>query len=125
MLSERFRCWCVRVNRTTANCMTLPRSWYAAASCLACPPRRQSPTPEPRLKSGAAAAPPLDHCALNLDQPDDDWRAICANPVRFGDSMVEIGHDFAYGLLVGHICERLLKHVDLLAECQRRRQRKR
>jgi len=39
--------------------------------------------------------------------------------------MVQIGHDFAYGVLISHVGERLLEVHDLPAESQRSRQRQR
>ncbi len=50
---------------------------------------------------------------LHIDTTDHDRRAVDADPVRFGDPMIEISYDLANGFLVRHVGERLLESGDL------------
>ena len=61
------------------------------------------------------AATPIRYSAFHIDKADDDRRAVYPDPVRFGDSMVEISYDLAYGFLLRHIGQRRSEFPNFLA----------
>ena len=98
--------------------------------CLCLDACRLTPLRLDRTRSGCRSEPltasaPIGDRLLHVDEPDNDRRTVKPAPVGLGDPVVQIGHDLAYGFLVSDVGQRLGKRHDLLAECQRGRQRKR